>query len=249
MLIAIDLGNSAVKVLTEQGEMHRISYAPSWEEKLCAHIESLKHHHVCHVGIISVNPGAYQRTLTTLTPLSRVHLNTIQSESLRHSAIDFSGVEGMGLDRQCGLVGALTLAEPPLISIDCGTAITINVLDADRECLGGAILPGMGTALRSLHDYTGQLPLLEAEHPDLVVGRNTAAAMQIGAVQGAAGAVMHLVDEIVKQTLYNKETTIFITGGHAKLMLAGMRAWHRKPVLVNDLVCRGVISLLENIRQ
>jgi len=71
--------------------------------------------------------------------------------------------ETLGRDRIAGIVGArYFFPSGSLLTIDASTCITYNFLDEENAFLGGAISPGMSTRLRSLHDFTGRLPLLES---------------------------------------------------------------------------------------
>jgi type III pantothenate kinase len=66
-----------------------------------------------------------------------------------------------GLDRAIALCGAgMTYGWPTLV-LDGGTALTLTGADAEATFIGGAILPGLGLQLRSLHEGTAGLPLTE----------------------------------------------------------------------------------------
>ena len=61
--------------------------------------------------------------------------------------------EKVGLDRLCGAVAAkgMTPAGTPAITVDVGTAVTVNLIDADGVFQGGAIFPGPRLMARALH--------------------------------------------------------------------------------------------------
>jgi type III pantothenate kinase len=74
--------------------------------------------------------------------------------------------ETMGLDRALSLLGAGEVYGWPVLVVDCGTALTFTAgawssTSSQGQFLGGAILPGLGTQFRALHDYTDQLPWVD----------------------------------------------------------------------------------------
>jgi len=108
------------------------------------------------------------------------------------SDLDFSTV---GADR---IANAAALLDGPLpaISIDFGTAVTIEYVTADRQFAGGAILPGRVLLRKSLHDHTAQLPLIELSGTVAgLPGRNTAEAIRIGTDRAILGAVRSLIGD------------------------------------------------------
>jgi type III pantothenate kinase len=145
----------------------------------------------------------------------------------------------VGVDRLLGAVAVNRLRQPdaPAISIDMGTAVTVNLIAADGAFEGGAIVPGPGTALRALHEATASLPLLVAD--DLppeppAVGRTTEEAIVAGAFWGTLGAVRDLVERIAAAC--DRTPELFLTGGgsqqYAPLIAVGGRPARHVPHLV-----------------
>lgn len=120
----------------------------------------------------------------------------------------------VGLDR---LVDAAWVAERfplPAVTVDMGTATTFNVLDENRQFLGGIIAPGLDTSLTALSDRAAQLPNVALDTPDYVIGRNTEECMLSGAVVGAAAMVDGMVSRIEGEL--GQPVTLVITGGLAR---------------------------------
>ena len=66
-----------------------------------------------------------------------------------------------------------------------GTAITYDFVDTDGNYVGGGnIAPGLQMRLKALHDYTSQLPYVEAEGPHPELGENTETAIRCGVIDG-----------------------------------------------------------------
>ena len=118
-----------------------------------------------------------------------------------------------GADLIVDAVAGLNEYGAPLIMIDMGTATTITVLDKNRNFIGGAILPGVGSAMDSLVNKTSQLPRISLEGPKKPIGRNTVDSMKSGIILGQAAAMDGLIDRMWEELGY--ETKIVATGGLA----------------------------------
>ncbi|MDX9978931.1 MAG: type III pantothenate kinase [Lentisphaeria bacterium] len=110
--------------------------------------------------------------------------------------VDFSLVDPstLGADRLANLAAAAELGGPRIV-LDCGTAITTEVLDEKGRFRGGAILPGRRLLRQALHDHTAQLPLVPlGDLAPPAIGPNTAAAILAGTDAAVLGAVAHLLE-------------------------------------------------------
>ncbi len=120
----------------------------------------------------------------------------------------------IGPDRLCAAAAAFARLERACVVVDCGTAITIDCVNADGLFIGGAILPGLALQATALHDQTALLPEVELREPEWVFGRNTTEAIITGIIRGARGAVREIVE------LYAAELKswplVIVTGGDAK---------------------------------
>jgi type III pantothenate kinase len=103
----------------------------------------------------------------------------------------------LGIDRALALWGAGMSWGFPMLVIDAGTALTFTAGDADKNLVGGAILPGMGLQLTSLGQKTGQLPQLEVGEIQLPprFALNTAEAMQSGVIYTLLAGIKDFIDE------------------------------------------------------
>lgn len=64
----------------------------------------------------------------------------------------------LGIDRALAVCGAGKKYGYPCLVIDAGTALTLTGVDRQKTLIGGAILPGLGLQLKSLHQKTAALP-------------------------------------------------------------------------------------------
>lgn len=121
--------------------------------------------------------------------------------------------ETLGLDRLAAAIGASAkFPGKPLLIIDAGTAITIDLVSPSNEYLGGNISPGIETRYRALNQFTGKLPLVEIKEDFELLGQDTESAIRAGVQQGVIFEIESYVNHYRKK--YPDLTTV-ITGGHA----------------------------------
>ncbi len=97
----------------------------------------------------------------------------------------------LGSDRFAAVIGAHTLfPNRNLVVATCGTATTIDAVNADGTFVGGMILPGLGLMASSLAKNTAQLPEV-ALHADALqpFANHTDAAIVSGCLAAQAGAI------------------------------------------------------------
>ncbi|MDP8217093.1 MAG: type III pantothenate kinase [Candidatus Kaelpia imicola] len=106
----------------------------------------------------------------------------------------------------------------PAISVDIGSAITVDLVSAKGEFQGGIIFPGFKTIARVLKDKTEILPEVNFDFiPQGYYGSNTEDCIKIG-VLTAVSSLMNRVIENYKKIERNNSLVV-ITGGDARLML------------------------------
>ena len=108
------------------------------------------------------------------------------------------------------------MVEDAVVVADFGTATTIDCVDHYGIFLGGAILPGLDVAARSLNEHTVALPRIKPEIPTGAYGTNTVAAIQHGIYYGAIGALRGIVEQYATQL--GRWPQVILTGGFGKLI-------------------------------
>ncbi len=146
----------------------------------------------------------------------------------------------LGADRWAAIVAAHHDTENPVCVIDCGTAITLDVVDAAGNHQGGLIAPGLAMMRRSLVQETAAIgPVLDGAHglPSLF-SRNTTEGVNSG-VMYMAGA---LIDRVIEGAAagYGRTLEAVITGGDAEILLPILRS---SPRYDRYLVLKGVAIL------
>lgn len=98
------------------------------------------------------------------------------------------------------------------IVIDMGTATTFDVALKNGEYAGSIIMPGAELAVRSLHEVTSMLPLIEIKKPKELMGKNTIELMKSGIYYGYIGAIKEIIYQI-QNTFSDTKFKICLTGG------------------------------------
>ena len=98
--------------------------------------------------------------------------------------------EQLGCDRFASLIGArYRFPGERLLVVTCGTATTIDALEADGSFIGGMIVPGLGTMANSLAVNTALLPAVVAAKRERVFADNTHDAIMSGCLSAQVGAI------------------------------------------------------------
>ena len=126
------------------------------------------------------------------------------------------------------------------IVVDLGTATTIDVLTADREFLGGIILPGLRISMEALEKNTARLPNVEILAPAELIGRSTIECIQSGLYFGHRAAIQELMREVRERAFRGAPATVIGTGGFSRLFERDGLF----DVLIPDLVLFGVARAL-----
>lgn len=121
------------------------------------------------------------------------------------------------------------------IVVDCGTAITVDAIDADGTFLGGAIAPGLRAMAAGLAGAASSLPAFDSSRPVSVPATSSPAAVDAGVVLAFTGAVDRLVADL--RSTQSVSIPVLITGGDAELYLRHGRVATRH---VSDLLHRGL---------
>nr|MBA3650350.1 type III pantothenate kinase [Chthoniobacterales bacterium] len=134
--------------------------------------------------------------------------------------VDYPGPGSIGADRLANAAAVAALYGTPAVVVDFGTAVTFDVVSAERCYIGGVIAPGLEAMTTYLYNRTALLPKLSLAEPRRAVGRSTKAAMMSGAIFGYRGLVKEILAKIGAEAFGKKRAQIVATGGYAKLIAA-----------------------------
>ncbi len=122
----------------------------------------------------------------------------------------------LGVDRMA-LVAASVKQYPDqnVLIIDAGSCITYDFITQQNNYLGGAISPGIRLRYKSLHNFTANLPLLNTEMPETLIGDTTTSAIHSGVVNGIIKEIDGVIDEYQEEY---SDLTVILTGGDANFL-------------------------------
>jgi type III pantothenate kinase len=145
--------------------------------------------------------------------------------------------ERLGVDRLLAMIAARRACTGPVLVADCGTAVTIDFVDAAGHFGGGVIAPGLALMHGALSRGTHALPPVEQEAgPTLAL--STDGAMASGCLLAIAGLIGMVASEVKART--GQEPECMLTGGDAPRVIPKLTmACHHDP----DLVLRGLAVL------
>lgn len=152
---------------------------------------------------------------------------------------------GLGIDRWAAMLAARQLVRGPVCVVDCGTAITLDVLDAKGVHRGGLITPGVALMRQALSQGAEGIPEFSSEEPlqaeASLLATNTTNAV-FGGTLYAAVALIDRVTADLRAEL-GARMALVITGGDAPDIMPLLA---NKPRHVPDLVLRGLARLAES---
>ncbi len=147
----------------------------------------------------------------------------------------------LGVDRWVAMIGAWKLTRSACCIVDCGTAVTIDVLDQSGQHQGGIIFPGPYTMRRALSSSTHALPEVTERHVELL-----AQDTQSGIATGCHRAVSACINETIfsAMELYGQMPCL-ITGGDAEMLIPDLaHRFSHHP----ELVLEGLAVLAESVK-
>jgi type III pantothenate kinase len=146
--------------------------------------------------------------------------------------------EALGIDRWAAIVAAHRRYPGAVCVVDCGTAVTLDMVTAGGEHRGGLILPGIEMLQQVLLQNTAQLRLSGKQPAVTPLADSTAAAIYGGAVYLLVAAIERSVADMRAQQ--GESIEIVMTGGDAGRMLPMLNG----PAQYQpDLVLQGIAML------
>lgn len=190
-------------------------------------------------AVCSVVPAAVPPFREALGP----SLLELRHDTLKGIGIRYPRPETIGADRLANAVALAHLHGAPGIVIDFGTAVTFDVLSADRNYIGGVIAPGLRLMTDYLHQRTALLPQVELREPETAIGQSTEGAILAGAAIGYRGMIRGILEALRKELLQGGEVAhIVATGGDAEWIVSGME---EKIAVDGDLTLHGLRLVAE----
>lgn len=236
MELFVDVGNSRLKWATR-------------EEKILASAQAKNYQSVDFIDILE----KYWRTLEIPTQVyisnvGKPNLNLLLSEwcekvwnispifaqtNKKNCDIlnGYENPEQLGVDRWLALIGSKPYLSENLCVVDCGTAVTIDVLQINGLHLGGLILAGLQTSRDALTQKAAALKNIQFNQDiiNLNLAKNTHDGIALGTIYAIAGAIEKVAAE--------HHAKVILTGGDAIFIMSHLKCHF---LYLPDLVLQGL---------
>ena len=248
MLLVCDIGNSKIKTGFFIDE--KISSTKIFKnvDSLLKFVSGKKVNSAAVSSVVPEKLKYFNKEFASRFGFNPIIINKNSKFNLK---IDYKTPATLGIDRICSAEGAFHLYNLKnnnynknifIISIDFGTATTINIIKYNKIFVGGLILPGISMMFRSLKNETAQLPEVKPSEYKSIIGYSTKSSIASGVINATTGAIKQTIDHL-KQKNSKTEIKIFTTGGNAKSLLPYLKYNY---IYEQGLVLYGIKAIYEN---
>jgi type III pantothenate kinase len=227
MLLLFDIGNTHTHVgLASRSKVLRQTNIPTagwaqgkWRLELQTFVRKNK---ITGISICSVVPSATPHILKAAAAYGKLPTTILTHKNVSGVGIKYPHPASIGADRLANAIAASHYYPSPVVVVAFGTAVAFDIIDRNKNYIGGIIAPGLSAMTDYLHEKTALLPRIKIREVKSVVGKSTEQAMLIGAVHGYRGLIRELIQEL-KLELKAPKLSVIATGGYATLMAKGMK--------------------------
>lgn len=251
MILALDIGNTNITIGVYDGQalkfVSRMATDRSrMEDQYAIELRDILDTYGVNIAdvegsiISSVVPPLttyIKRAVTRLTGMEPICVSENTQTDLK---VCIDHPESLGADLIVGSVAAVAMFGCPCIILDMGTATTFSVLDAEKNMIGGCIMPGVGISLEALTSRTAQLPGISLESPGHVIGTGTIDSMRSGVIYGTASMIDGMCDRIEDEL--GMPCKVVATGGLSKEVITQCK---RKISYCDNLLLEGLRMIYE----
>ncbi len=210
MKACIDIGNTLIKLyIVDQGLVLDSLSMKDWGKKeinFFLETYGVKKSIVCNVRF-------EKSVLKKLISELNIPCLILSHDTPLPIKLHYRNPETLGRDRIAVVAGAAKqYPNEASLVIDLGTCITFDLIDDQKNYLGGTISPGLYMRLKAMNHFTGRLPLVEIESEPNPLGDDTISCMQSGAFWGIVYEIRGAIDELNQRYT---QVNIILTGGDA----------------------------------
>lgn len=130
----------------------------------------------------------------------------------------YTDPEKLGIDRWAALVAAHRHYSGTVCVVDCGTAITLDLVTGAGTHQGGLILPGIESMKQQLLQNSADINAAGDLRPARLLATATADAVNDGAVYIAVAAIDRIIADL--GAAYGEALQVVLTGGDAPVLLS-----------------------------
>jgi len=218
--LLIDLGNSSLKwTIVCNGELDAVSRLSHQQERLDQQLEMIW-------GNISQPQAVWVATVANQSIQDNLRLwietnwsvpvHFMQTETTACGVVcAYQKPEDLGVDRWAAILAAYRYHPEGVCVVDCGTAITLDVVHGDGRHLGGFILPGFELMRQSLFSKTA-IAVVGDEHCPDEWGNSTVSCIALGGRKAVAALVESSVERLQAEGVC--DPAVILTGSSVKMI-------------------------------
>ena len=160
--------------------------------------------------------------------------------------VAYQDLTKLGVDRWLVMLAAYKDSESACMVVDCGTALTIDMVDNTGQHLGGFIVPGVRLSIKALTASTG-IKLSQAD-PEfgLSLGNSTDEAVYNGALTMLVAFIEKIVTKESETRSGDGKYRVYFTGGDADLICQFLALTTIDIKVIPGLVFDGLTIALSN---
>mgnify|MGYP000843554915 FL=1 len=227
MVFTADVGNTNIVLSAYDNDTRLFSSRIQTEANKTSDQYAIAFNSILHLNGISTKGFDGAIISCVVPPLQTTLRNAVQKLLGCHALIIGPGIKTglnikidnpaiLGSDLVCGAVAAIKKYKPPIIVFDLGTATKISAIDKFGSFLGCSILPGLGIPLHALSTRTAQLPHIDVDSAQNVIGTNSVDSMKSGIIFGTASMIDGMTQKF--RSILGDEATVVSTGGFSAVI-------------------------------
>ena len=248
-MLAIDIGNTRIKWgLFSGGSLVKSGVFDYQAENVLDALknQSLPVSEYERLAISCVaNDSVVEEVSAYLSRSPGISIEVVKTQQKQCGVINaYDEYEQLGVDRWLALIAAYDYLKASkhdrLCVIDCGTAITFDVLESGGRHIGGFIMPGLTLMKRALLNATDKIAgAADVGSYGAQPARNTVNAVATGCELMALGGI----DTMISEQVYGSENCgVLFTGGDGAWLSGQLEV---ESVFDENLVLKGLYRVLQ----
>lgn len=238
MNLLIDIGNTRAKyVFEESGELSQVFHCDIDQLlSVCEQQDKLQ-----KILLVSVSNQDLAIRVDQWAQTKFIEFQQIITEAERFGVKNsYVCPENMGTDKWLALIGGQArYPNKTLLIVDSGTATTIDIINHDKQHIGGWIIPGVNMMMTSLYSNTEKVKGDVERVTELGFGRNTSDNVNFGCWATTIGAVEQAMSLAEKENI-KIDHAIFTGGNGQKIKELGKI----EGIIIDDLIFVGLQQYL-----
>ncbi len=222
-MIAVDIGNTSLHFVFFDKNKIKLSFKLLTNKATKVSIKKvLSKHPTNQIFVCSVVPKMTKIFQELKKDSSFKKEIFIVGTDISVPILSFYDKKNIGMDRLVGGYAAKKIYPGARLLLDFGTAITLDFLSKKGDYLGGIILPGIGSTLKTFSNCALLPKKINFSNQMAVIPKNTNESISKGMTEGFSLMINALVNKYKKKIKISINEKVIITGGDAKIIIPAL---------------------------